>query len=54
MPKPTYVDAPEARHERPEPLEVPAEPAAHSKSLEEASGTARPLDLDDVLSRRRA
>jgi hypothetical protein len=54
VPKPTYVDAPEAHRERPEPLTPPAEPEAHSKSLEEASRTARPIDLDDVLSRRRA
>ncbi|WP_129656375.1 hypothetical protein [Rothia halotolerans] len=54
VPKPTYVDAPEAHRERPEPLTPPAEPEAHSKSLEEASRRARPIDLDDVLSRRRA
>lgn len=52
VPLPTYVDAPEARREAPAPLEAPQEPTSTSSSLAEAA--SRGLDLDDVLSRRRA
>lgn len=55
VPKPTYVDAPAAHNVTPEPITVPEAPKSTSSSLAEAAhkGTSD-LNLDDVLSRRRA
>lgn len=57
VPRPTYIDAPEARRTAPEPVEVPQAPKSTSATLTEAAskGTSDSrLNLDDVLSRRRA
>lgn len=62
VPKPTYARAAVAHRESPEALTVPTVPAATSQTLEQAARApqAQPepqpgrIDLDDVLSRRRA
>ena len=57
VPRPTYLDAPEARREPIEPVQ-PVQQASTSSTLEEAAQKgqeqARGFNLDDVLSRRRA
>lgn len=65
MPRPTYLDAPEAVRPEPQPLELPevktAQPGTRLKDGVSAEYTARvqasanrTLDLDKVLERRRA
>lgn len=55
VPRPTYMDAPEAQRPAPAPLSQPAAPRSTTRSLAEAEAKGRgALDLDDVLTRRRA
>lgn len=61
VPKPTYARTAPAHRPAPEPLQAPVAPRASGKSLQEAAQAPQPqkpaaasIDLDDVLSRRRA
>lgn len=55
VPRPTYMDAPEAQRPAPAPLSQPAPARSTTRSLAEAEAKGRgALDLDDVLTRRRA
>ncbi|WP_144791487.1 hypothetical protein [Kocuria palustris] len=62
VPKPTYTRAAVAPRRAPEPLQSPSAPKSSGRPLQEAAQAPQPeprtgsasLDLDDVLSRRRA
>ncbi|CAL8899021.1 PrgI family protein [Kocuria varians] len=58
VPKPLYTQAPVVQRSEPEPLQVPARPAARTTTLKDAVRTGEQestaLNLDDVLKRRRA
>ncbi len=58
LPKPMYIDAPEARRPAPTPAVAPETPQSTSTTVTEAASKGNSsrsqLNLDDVLSRRRA